>query len=155
MVSLWPNDYNLPRLQAVVAHEFNHQIRNSYEPWKADISLGEYMVLEGLAESFAAELYGPEATGPWVTALGAQDLERAREVVGRAVDVRGFNEVRGYIFGDEVMAAFGAKPLGAPAYAGYAVGYRLVQAYLQKTGKSAAEATFVPSNEIIGVADYL
>lgn len=154
MVNLWPDDRNLPKLGACVAHEFNHQVRLCVEPWRMDISVAEYIVLEGLAESFAAELYGPEAIGPWVTEVQGRNLEAARQVVGQALDVRGFNEVQAYMVGDEVMATFGAPPRGIPTHAGYAVGYHVVQAYLRKTGKSAAEATLVPSGEVVRVADY-
>ena len=108
-----------------------------------------------MAESFAAELYGQDHVGPWVSETRDEGLEKAREVVGGALDTRGFGEVRAYIFGDAVMAAFGGgKPLGVPAYAGYAVGYHVVQAYLRKTGKTAAEAPLIPSAEILRVADY-
>lgn len=153
MVSLWPDQQNLVKLGACVAHEFNHQIRNTVEPWRMEISVGEYIVMEGLAESFAAELYGPDAVGPWVSGVGAAALEQGRQVLGRALNLRGFQAVRPYIFGDAVMAAFGGgEPVGVPTYAGYATGFHVVQAYLRKTGKSAAEATLVPSAEILRVA---
>lgn len=154
MVNIWPDNRNLPRLGACVAHEFNHQVRLSVEPWRMDISVAEYIVMEGLAESFAAELYGPDAIGPWVTEVRGGNLETGRQLIARALDVRGFGEVSSYIFGDEVAAAFGGKPKGVPTHAGYAVGYHLVQAYLRRTGKSAAEATLVPSAEIVRVAEY-
>lgn len=152
MVNLWPNAQNLPRLGACVAHEFNHQIRNSIEPWRMDISLAEYIVMEGLAESFAAELYGPDAVGPWVSGVTGEKLETARRTIGQALALRGFHEVRPYIFGDEIMAAQGGQPIGVPTYGGYAVGYHLVQAYMQKAGKTAAEATLVPSSEVVRVS---
>lgn len=155
LVSLWPDDRNLPKLGACVAHEFNHQIRNTVEPWRFDISLAEYVVMEGLAESFAAELYGPDSVGPWVTDASPADVETARQVIGKALDLKGFNEVRAYVFGDEVMAAFGGgQPVGVPAYAGYVTGFHLVQAYLRKTGQTAAQATLVPSAEIVRFAAY-
>jgi uncharacterized protein YjaZ len=48
----------------------------------------------------------------------------------------------------------GGKPAGVPAYAGYVTGFHAVQSYLRKTGKTAAEATLVPSAEILRVAGY-
>lgn len=155
MVNLWPDSHNLPRLGACVAHEFHHQVRLCIEPWRVDISVAEYIVMEGLAESFAAEIYGPEFVGPWVSEVRAENLEKARGVVGGALEVRGFNEVRAYIFGDEIMSGFGAPPRGVPAHAGYAVGYHLVQAYLAKTGLTVVEATLMPSAEIVRVAEYV
>ncbi|HYG57052.1 MAG TPA: DUF2268 domain-containing putative Zn-dependent protease [Symbiobacteriaceae bacterium] len=155
MVNIWPDERNLPKLGPCTAHEFNHNIRNTVEVWRMDISVGEYVVMEGLAEAFAAELYGPDAVGPWVSEVKGEDLAKARAVVGKALEVRGFNEVRPYIFGDEVMGAWaGQEPKGVPAYAGYATGFHTVQAYCRKTGKSVAEATLVPSAEILRVADW-
>jgi uncharacterized protein YjaZ len=57
VLPIWPNDYNLPRLPAALVHEFNHRVRLSYEPWTLATTVGQYIVMEGLAESFAAELY--------------------------------------------------------------------------------------------------
>ena len=39
-------------------------------------------------------------------------------------------------------------------FAGYALGYRAVQAYLARTGRSAAEATFLPAAEILAESGY-
>jgi uncharacterized protein YjaZ len=54
--------------------------------------------------------------------------------------------LRRYIFGDEIM---GGDSIGAPLYSGYALGYKVVQAYLQKTGKTVAAATFTPAEKVI------
>ena len=50
MVNIWPNEYNLPRIPSAVVHEFNHRVRLSIEPWTFTTSVGQYIVLEGLAE---------------------------------------------------------------------------------------------------------
>ncbi|MFZ2878942.1 MAG: DUF2268 domain-containing putative Zn-dependent protease, partial [Phototrophicaceae bacterium] len=55
-----------------------------------------------------------------------------------------------YIFGDPISGGFsGSEPIGIPAYAGYALGYHTVQAYMRRTGKSVIETTLVPPLEII------
>jgi uncharacterized protein YjaZ len=41
-----------------------------------------------------------------------------------------------------------------PTYGGYAIGYRVVQAYLKRTGSSVKEATFVPAAEIVAESGY-
>ncbi len=62
----------------------------------------------------------------------------------------GFDVIRGYIFGDEVMArSGGGQLLGMPTFGGYAVGYHVVQAFLGRTGMSVADATFIPAEEIV------
>ena len=154
VLPIWPNDYNLPRLPAALVHEFNHRFRLSYEPWTLATTVGQYIVMEGLAESFAAELYGPEYVGPWVSSLNAEEAARAKTVLGQALEVSGFDQIRAYIFGDETSKQWGGPALGLPHCAGYTIGYQVVQAYLRRTSKTATEATFIPSGEIIEVSGF-
>ncbi len=149
VLPIWPNDYNLPRIPAALVHEFNHRVRLTHEPWTFATTVGQYIVLEGLAESFAAELYGPEYVGPWVSALDAEQVESARRIIGPALEISGFDKIRAYIFGDEISKQWGFPALGLPHCAGYTIGYQVVQAYLRRTGQSATEATFVPYREIV------
>jgi len=62
--------------------------------------------------------------------------------------------VRGYIFGDTLAELMGLPKAGVPNFAGYAIGYRIVRQYLQRTGKSVAETTFLPSREIIAESGF-
>ena len=55
---LLPNDYTLEHLPVALAHETNHNVRFQFIKWRNDITLGEMMVSEGLAENFATYLYG-------------------------------------------------------------------------------------------------
>jgi uncharacterized protein YjaZ/uncharacterized membrane protein len=76
-VSIYPNSYNIPKIPAVIAHEFHHNIRFSYFDWDhGNVTVGDYLIIEGLAESFARELYGDEFLGPWVTSFDKEELER-------------------------------------------------------------------------------
>ncbi|MGG0792906.1 DUF2268 domain-containing putative Zn-dependent protease [Brevibacillus laterosporus] len=149
-IYICPNDATLPRLPHVIAHEFNHQVRFCYEPFRyGDISVGEYIVIEGLAESFAVHMYGEERIGPWVTHLVGDELAYSARVIRDSLHVKGFSEVRSYLFGDDLADKMGYQKVGLSSYAGYAVGYHLVQAYLKKTGRSIMEATLTPANQII------
>ncbi|OPY27842.1 MAG: hypothetical protein A4E28_01806 [Methanocella sp. PtaU1.Bin125] len=67
----------------------------------------------------------------------------------KALDLQGFDVVRSYIFGDRKAAKFGGKAVGMPDHAGYALGYFIVQAYMERTGKDIVETTFTPAAEII------
>ncbi|WP_059104813.1 DUF2268 domain-containing protein [Shouchella shacheensis] len=150
MITIDPNGYNLPRLPAVIAHEFHHNLRFSYFNWNhGDVTVGDYIVIEGLADSFARELYGEESLGPWVTALDEEDLCYSIEVIKQALDIKGFAEVSSYMFGDEVSREQGYQPVGLSFGAGYAVGYHVVQSFLRKAGVSIEEATLLGANEIL------
>ena len=150
-----PDEYNLYRIQAATAHELHHNIRGAVFPGNMmTATVGEYMIGEGLAESFAAELYGKDRIGFWVADFDESRLEEARQVIGGALDVTGFDEIRGYIFGDTLAAHMGLPKAGVPDFAGYAIGYRVVQAYLKRTGKDVVEATFVSPRDIIAQSEF-
>ncbi|NGZ74374.1 DUF2268 domain-containing protein [Saccharibacillus alkalitolerans] len=151
-VSIFPNEYNKPRLPAIVAHEFNHNLRFSHAAWNhGNVTVGDYLVIEGLAECFAEELYGSERLGPWVEEArkGGGDFERSVSVFGEALGVKGFAEVAGYMFGDEIAREQGYAPVGLPPFAGYAVGYAAVRSFLKRTGVGIAEASILGTEEII------
>ena len=62
--------------------------------------------------------------------------------------------VRGYIFGDWAAERFRYPKQGVPDFAGYTLGFELVQAYLKRSGGSAAEATYLPWQEIVEGSGY-
>lgn len=138
------DEYNLERVEAATVHELHHNILGAYSGPGASMvrgTLADYMVGEGLAESFAGDLYGADKVGPWASELGNADVERIKATYRDGLGVTGFDEMRRYIFGDPAA--------GLPVYAGYAIGYRVVRAYLERSGKSTVEATFVPVQKII------
>lgn len=150
-----PNAYNLARIEPITAHEFHHNVMFSAFPFNPmTVTVADYIIYEGLAESFATSLYGEALVGFFVEDVAPDDLERARTIIGGALDVSGFDKVRGYIFGDDGAAQWGYEAVGVPQFGGYAVGYHAVQAYLRKTGLSVLEATFVHPREIIAKSGY-
>lgn len=149
LVMAWPTDFNLPRLPAAAAHELNHNIRFSFEPFTLQTTLGQYMVGEGLAEAFAVEICGEETVGPFAEALSDEEVAAVVPRFRDNLDLAGFNEIRAYIFGDWAAEGSGYTAQGIPDFAGYTIGYRLVRAYLERSGKTAAEATYVPWREIV------
>lgn len=150
-----PNPANLARVEAVTAHELHHNLFGALFPEQPMIaSLGSYMVGEGLAESFAAELYGPEAVGPWVTAFDQAQLESSRAIFREALDVTSFDVVRRYIFGGGTHTTAAGEVVPIAPLAGYALGYAVVQAYVHGTGRSVVEATLVPATELIAESQF-
>lgn len=155
MIAAWPTDFNLPRLPAATAHEVHHNIRFSFEPFlPQSTTVGQYIVAEGLAEAFAAELCGDEYLGPWANALSDAEIAMVRPRFAGALETSGFDQVRAWIFGDSVAEKQGLAKQGLPDFAGYTIGYRVAREYLRRTGKSAAEATYVPWREIVDGSGY-
>jgi uncharacterized protein YjaZ len=150
-----PNEYNLPRLPGLVAHEMHHLIRLCAFPWGQNTSVADYIVIEGTAESFAASLFGAEAVGFFITEFDDAEFETARRMIGDGLHETGFDVIRAYIFGDELAERSGFTPLGSmPTYGGYAVGYRVVQAFMQRSGLSIEETTFLPAGEIVAGSGF-
>ncbi|GJM41692.1 MAG: hypothetical protein DHS20C20_19740 [Ardenticatenaceae bacterium] len=139
-----------------MAHEMHHLVRFRIFPFNPQATtVAEYIVLEGMAESFAALLFGEEVVGYYVTQFDEAMLDAAKVLIAGGLHKTGFNLIRSYIFGDGLAAQSGYEPLGGmPMYGGYAVGYHVVQAFLQRTGMCVAEATFVPANEIVQESQF-
>lgn len=149
-----PNETNLPRIPGLVAHEMHHLVRLRAFPWGPQTTVADYIVLEGMAEAFAESLFGEDAITFFATEITGDELTKAREIMGGALQIAGFNEIRAYIFGDGWVDEFGVPPTGMPTYGGYAVGYRAVKAFLERTGTSVVDATFLPADEIVARSGY-
>lgn len=155
-VSLVPSEYTINRIQAALAHECNHNVRWQFQKWHMQVTLGDMMVSEGLAENFATHLYGEDMLGPWVSKTTEEDLKnKIKPVIYQALDVTGFDNITAYLYGDELAELQGFFPVGLSYCAGYACGYHLIKYYLMKTGKSIEEATLTPTREILdAVKDF-
>ncbi|WP_067479916.1 DUF2268 domain-containing protein [Nocardia amamiensis] len=154
LITLWPFPENVERLEATAVHELNHNLR--YSPggvvWNPmTVTVGEHVVSEGLADAFARQLYGDELGH---TRIGVPHL-RDEAVFAKVVSglgVTGMQNFTAWVHGDAIAERFGAAPVGLPTGAGYAVGNRLVDAYLLATGQTAAQALHADSSDIIATA---
>jgi len=157
-INAWlvPSRNRIKRLPVCLAHEVNHNVRFQFIEWKNDITLGEMIVSEGLAENFATHLYGEDLVGPWVYKTDMQTLnEYIKPITREALGIHGMDNLNAYLYGDEMAALQGFEPVGLPYCAGYACGYHLIKYYLKKTGKSIVEATILPASEILeAVEDF-
>ncbi|MEZ4670264.1 MAG: DUF2268 domain-containing putative Zn-dependent protease [Anaerolineae bacterium] len=150
-----PNADNLKKIEAATVHELHHNLWSSVVKYNfMTMTVGEYMIMEGLAESFAAELYGEDKIGPWVTGFDESRLDTTKAIFREGLKRSGFNVIRGYIFGGEIAEQMGFDKIDVPIYAGYALGYKVVQAYLKRTGKKVVEASFIPVDEIIAESRF-
>ncbi len=151
---LTPNEYTISHLPAALAHETNHNVRFQFIEWKNDITLGEMIVSEGLAENYATCLYGEDKAGPWVTKTDLITLnEYIKPIIHDGLHVQGLENLNVYLYGDEIAELQNYPAVGLPYCAGYACGYHLIKHYLNKTGKSIVEATVLPAEEILETAE--
>jgi Predicted Zn-dependent protease (DUF2268) len=123
---------------ATLAHELHHSSRIRMGPGYGS-TLGEALVTEGLADHFAAEVFPRTPLAPWDHALSADQehalWERAQP------DLWG-----SYSLGDHQRWFFGGS--GIPRWAGYTLGYRIVEAYLG-TARSAAGAVQTKAQTVV------
>ena len=149
-----PNENSLKMLPVALAHETNHNVRWQFMKWSPSITLADMIVSEGLAENFAAYMYGEDKIGVWVKSTSEELLQNTiKKVMKKNLFESDFNKVSSFLYGDEIMAMRGAKPVGIPYCAGYACGYALIKHYLKKTGKSIYEATVEPTHEILNMVE--
>lgn len=150
-----PNKKNISKLNACIAHEFHHNVLFHNAKWNfmTDVTVGRYLAVEGLAESFAKSMFGEEYIGPWVTGVQGEDLETARRIISKSLKVKGFMEVRKYIYGKHPMMPE-TQDFGMPFCGGYAVGYHVIQAYLRNTGIPIEKATIIDGDEIAKSSGY-
>jgi uncharacterized protein YjaZ len=143
----WPDDDVIGRIASCAVHELHHQIRYRNVPWVPMV--GEHVVSEGLAEAFVRELSGPAAMGPWSTMVAGDPLEQAYRKILADFEVTGFDKTAAYVLGDTTARRFGSRPVGIPDMAGYAVGLRIVDAHLARTGMTVAESTNLSGADIL------
>lgn len=145
-----PNEKSLKMLPVALAHETNHNVRWQFMQWNPNITLADMIVSEGLAENFAASMFGEDKIGKWVTETSSETLETVvKPMVKENLMVSDFNKLSSFLYGDEIMAMRGGAPVGMPYCGGYACGYALIAHYLKKTGKSIFEATITPATDIL------
>lgn len=153
-MTVWPTPTILRRLEAIAVHELHHNVRYSpggvvWDP--ATVPLGEQVVAEGLADVFASELYGDAGPTHFVAPETHADDAVLAKVMG-ALDTTGMQNFAAWILGDASARLFGAPPAGVPTGAGYAVGARVVRAFLAEAGGTAASHVHTPAADIIAVA---
>lgn len=106
-------------LGRMLTHELHHVLR-----WKNPgygKTLLEALITEGLADHFDIEINN-ESPHPWCHALNNSQLEEMLKKVQVEFDNKNYNHNAWF---------FGSKEKGIPRWAGYSLGYKLVNDYLQ------------------------
>ena len=153
-ITVWPTSRVLDRLEAIAVHELHHNVR--YSPggivWDPQtVMVGEHVVSEGLADIFASELYGDAGYTHFVRDETRSD-DQVLAKVASGLGVTGMADFAAWVLGDSSAQLFGAEPVGLPTGAGYAAGARIVRAYLDATGTTAAQNISTPASEILRIA---
>ncbi|MFI8438567.1 DUF2268 domain-containing protein [Streptomyces sp. NPDC079020] len=158
-ITVRPTPLVLNRLEAIAVHGLHHNVR--YAPggivWDPmTVTVGEHVVSGGLADVFAAELYGDAGCTHFVSEETRTD-DQVLAKVATGLDVTGMPNFTVRVHGDAGARLFGTEPLGLPTGAGYSAGaWRAragcsagacpVRAYLDATGSTAARSVRTPAS---------
>jgi uncharacterized protein YjaZ len=126
------------KIKSTVTHEFHHAVRNRTYNWKEDTLLGA-MITEGLADHFDIEVNGGEPK-PWSVVLKDVEIERIKVIANPEFNSREYNHSEWF---------FGSQERNIPRWAGYAIGFKLVDSYLKKSGKKASELVAEPAKSFL------
>lgn len=121
---------------STVTHEFHHAVRTRKIPWATDTLLGAF-VTEGLADHFDIELNGG-ILPLWSLALSESELMRVYRKAEPYFDSTQYNYDDWFFGSGEI-----------PRWAGYALGYRIVDVYMLGTRKKASELVYTKAEEFL------
>jgi uncharacterized protein YjaZ len=130
-------------------HEMHHAIRMRQPNWHW--SLLECMVMEGLADHFVVEVAGGEP-GPWARALTQEQIQECliRAKPDLLVKTESYAEFVQKYQTPWWFGRSGSDPI--PRYAGYALGWRMVENYLRAHPEARASSLVQESAEVIAGA---
>jgi len=125
--------YNLPQ---TLAHELHHSVR-----WRGPgygDTLFEAMISEGLADRFAVELLDIPVT-PWSDAFPKDQTTKFLALAQPEFDVKPYSS-------DDHARWFFGSDASVPKWAGYTLGFRLVEDYIKRhPGATAAALVSMPA----------
>ncbi|EIT86780.1 putative zinc dependent protease [Fictibacillus macauensis ZFHKF-1] len=126
-------------LKSVITHEYHHLWRMSAVGGaEEEETLLDRLILEGLAEHFVKNRLGEHNLGPYKEALTKSEaLSLWESTFKHSLDCSGAAT-------DPFM--FGSKEKGLPFWGGYAIGFYLIERYMEKNSSlSIEELTLLPS----------
>jgi len=135
----WSDDSLSKGLRRIYPHEFHHCTRMK-GPRGRPRTLLDAVVSEGLADHFELELSGAEPQ-PWSVALTDEEAKALQE--------RAVQEYHSTSYAARVDWMMGSREKDIPKWTGYSLGFRLVGAHIERTGRTAAELVHTPAIDFI------
>lgn len=132
------------------AHEYHHSAWTFRQGGKLpSFDLAQYLVFEGRADSFAHVLF-PDQTAPWDDSLSDKDEAAVWKQMQPHLKESDMMAERAFMFGGPVSGG----PT-VPHWAGYTIGYRIVQSWLKRHPKASVEEwTKLDAHDLIAQSGY-
>lgn len=142
-LTILPQDDWQDWIAYAVAHEYHH---SAWMAGPREIEdLADYLVFEGRADSFA-RLVDPAREAPWTSALTGPEERDAWRTLKAQLGSTDAQVLQGMMFG-------GAD--GLPRWAGYTVGFRIVEAYRRAhPAVTVGQWTALPAAELVRQSSY-
>lgn len=135
------------KLEALLTHEYSHVYRLHYNPSKdKTLTLADAIVLEGIAEIAVKKLVGQDYLSK---ATSLHNKEEAQFYWKEWIKPNQ-HLVKTNVQHDRLM--YGGEEI--PKWAGYNVGFHLVENYIEKNKTSLLELLQTPTNTIIEKAEF-
>ena len=134
---------------ALFAHEYHHICRLRYlNKAPFEMKLQDSLVIEGMAECAVQEVYGEQWLSPWAKRYSVTEaLAMWQQLFVPALHIKGVKEHHPFLYGD--------KNKGLPLWAGYCVGYYIVQSYLQNHGPIEQSDLYkISTEDILAGSDF-
>ena len=128
-----PVEESLEKIEETIAHEINHIIR--YEKFGYPKTLLDSIICEGLAVYFS-KYFGYEQKGLFEE-IEDEEIKAVDEFI-KNKDREDFDFNKWFFGSDDIKRWFG-----------YRLGYKIINKYIENTGESIFDATFVESEEIM------
>lgn len=105
-------------LPYALAHEYHHSVWISRNFERSDITLLEYLILEGRADAFAFELF-PDKHHPFINALSKEQEIRIWNIIKPELPLRDSE------LNDKIMSGSSDIPTGS----GYSIGFSIIESF--------------------------
>ena len=131
-------------LPYALAHEYHHSVWISRNFERSDITLLEYLILEGRADAFAMELF-PDNHHPFIDALSKEQEKRLWKIIKPELHFRDSK------FHDKIMS--GTKDI--PTGSGYSLGFSIIKSFkINNASISDKELIDMTPEEILTLSNY-
>jgi uncharacterized protein YjaZ len=131
-------------LSKIIAHEYHHSVW-VYRNFKTtEMSLIEYLILEGRADNFADLVY-PDIISPWTNVMDLKTEKRVWAAIKKVQNSKAEDVYMRFLMGDKDI----------PFASTYTIGYRIVKEYLKNNPEvSLLEWTDMDVEEMLFKSKY-